>query len=100
MNKGMIKKLPETVKKNGFCYDLIERDENRLIYAQKSHGLIIAYEVFKTRLSNPHPNATEDLKNYEKVESFPGNEEFGKRAWTYRTLEEAERRYQSLAKAS
>jgi hypothetical protein len=90
MTTERIKKLSPIIKKNGFLYEEIKRNDEKCIYSQKDNGLIIAYEVFKHRLSKPHPKAIEDLKNYDKVEIFPSDEEFGSRAWTYPTLEKAE----------
>lgn len=97
MNETRIKKLPETVRKNGFAYQLVKRDDKKCMYAQHNGmGRVIAYEVFKTKLGSPHPKALEDVKNYDKVERFPGDEEFGVRAWTYCSLEKAEESYSSI----
>jgi hypothetical protein len=84
-----VKKLNNNIRKNGFDYKLIERTESKAIYAQQDHG----YEVFKIKSGNPHPLAVDDLANYDKIERFPGDEDFGKSAWTYKTLPEAQKRY-------
>ena len=90
MNETRIKRLKPEIKKNGYVYILITRNDEYCIYAQKDNGIIVAYEVFRTKYSSPHPKMLEDVQNYDLVESFPSDEEFGKRAWTYKTLKEAE----------
>jgi hypothetical protein len=84
-----IKKLKNEIKKNGYMYRLVERTDLKAIYAQEDYG----FEVFKVKLDKPHPKAEEDIKKYDKVERFPCDEDFGKHAWTYKTLEEAQKRY-------
>ena len=85
-----IKLLGDIVKKNGFTYKLVQKKDDKCIYSQHNGlGRVVAYEFFKKRLSLPHPKSEEDCKNYDFVEAFPGTEEFGKRAWTYSTLEKA-----------
>lgn len=91
-----IKKLQSIIKKNGYKYHLVKRDEHKAIYAQ--HGdKIYAYEVFKTKLAKPHPKSENDCAMYDKVEIFPSDEEFGIRAWTYKTIEKANERYEGLS---
>ncbi len=87
-----VKKLKNQIRKNGFLYTLVERTDEKAIYAQENY----AFEVFKVKLSKPHPKAQNDLDNYDLVEKFPGDEDFGKSAWTFRTLEAAEKRYATL----
>ena len=96
MNEVRTKKLQEKVKKNGFEYRLVKRTDEKAIYSQHTPlGDLIAYEVFKTRLSKPHPKSVEDLKNFDLVEIFPSDEEFGTRAWTYSNLGQAEKAFAS-----
>jgi hypothetical protein len=100
MLKSDIKKLPENIRKNGFDYRLVKRNDERAIYSQHAGlGQIISYEVFKIKLGDQHKAKERwaKLKNepfnpddYEKsYEKFPTNEDFGKTAWTYPTLEQA-----------
>lgn len=35
-------------------------------------------------------------RDEKRCESFPSNEEFGKRAWTYKSLTKAQEKYRSL----
>ena len=84
-----VKKLNNEIRKNGFTYRLVERTETKAIYAQDD----FAFEVFKIKLGRPHPLSDEDIKNFDKIERFPNDEAFGKIAWTYRTLEDARKKY-------
>lgn len=86
-----IKKLQDTVKKNGFVYEIVERGERKAIY-KHSRG----YEIFKIRLSKPHHKSFDDIKNYDKVELFPGNEDFGKTAWYTPEWEKAQEIYGNI----
>lgn len=101
-----LKKLDETIRKSGFVYKLIMRTSQKCIYAQWEGGITIAYEVFKNRIreyrkmkmswaskKNEQVNP-EDFEEYFEV--FPSDEEFGKRAWTYPTLEKALAAYEAL----
>ncbi len=95
-------KLPEELKKNGFVYKLVKRENAKCIYSQSTP--IIAYEVFKTKITNLEKsqqhfnklNGTDIKASHEFKEIFPGDEDFGKRAWTYQSLEKALERYNSL----
>ena len=96
MSLPRIKVLPEKLKKNGFEYRLVKRTDNRAIYSQhEGAGQIVAFETFKIKKGKPHPKAEEDLKNYDEVERFPIDEDFGKTAWTYSNLEDAQKAFDS-----
>lgn len=99
-----IRALPEEITKNGFIYRLIERTDKRCLYAQHSKlGRCQGYEVFLTKLgdSNKAAESFARMNNKEPqytaredyYEIFPGNEEFGKRAWFYPDLESAKEAY-------
>jgi hypothetical protein len=97
--------LPEKFKKNGFIYELITREPKKCIYSQ-SNGRIVAYEVFLTKIQKyrermiefkkRNGQSVDDSVYKEYKEAFPGDEEFGKRAWSCRTLENAQARYERL----
>ena len=102
---GDILKLPEELRKNGFDYELIKRNDNKCLYSQNKGARIIAYELFKTKLNKTSSKAKLaelsgrilDISNMpEFYESFPSNEEFGKRAWTISNLNLALERFQNL----
>lgn len=98
--------LPKELRKNGFDYKLVKRENNKCIYSQGRGDNVIGYEVFRTKIM-PHKermikmkntmgtkNDTDALKEFK--ESFPNDEEFGKRAWNYKTLESATKCYDGL----
>lgn len=101
MSKPTLRKLPEKLKKNGFEYRLVKRNESRAIYSQHTRlGQIVAYEVFDIKLGdlrrakkrwadlrkeNFNPEEFEEF-----YERFPSDEDFGKTAWTYPILELAQ----------
>jgi hypothetical protein len=98
--------LPEELRKNGFDYKLIKRENHKCIYSQSNNHSVVGYEVFKTKIM-PHRarmiklkeqtgrgNNPELLKEYKEI--FPGDEEFGKRAWTFNNLGNALMVYQDL----
>lgn len=73
--------LRDHIRKNGFDYHKVKEVDNGFIYRQDDNGKTVAFEVFKRKHNL-----------YYQCESFPGNEAFGVWAWTYRNLEEAEKR--------
>ena len=75
-----MKKLEKTLRKNQFDYELVERNENFAIYKQLSDNLTISFEVFKIK-NNKETKIGDNI--IEAGEAFPGNEDFGKIAWTY-----------------
>lgn len=100
MDNQSIRLLPIELKKNGFTYKQIERTKDRFMYAQYNKlGRIVGYEVFLNRLRDFRKtkerwaklqNAPFNPNDFEELyEVFPSDEEFGKRAWTYHTLENA-----------
>ena len=68
-----MKRLEQTLKKNGFIYRLVQRTEHVAIYDQVGY----AYEVFKVRVAKPWKY------NPDYSELFPSNEDFGKTAWSF-----------------
>lgn len=101
-----IRPLNLEIRKNGFTYRQVKRTNKKFMYAQYQTGRdIIAYEVFYNKLGNMRKAKERwaklqdrefDPSNYEEFyEVFPSDEEFGKRAWTYKTLEQAEKAFAS-----
>lgn len=95
-----ILKLPLEISKKGFIYRQVMRTENRFMYSQSNKlGKIVGYEVFLNKLGDLRKakerwarlqNKPFDPNDYdEQFEIFPGDEDFGKRAWSYSTLENA-----------
>lgn len=73
-----MKELEIEIKKNGFKYKQVFKNEIGFVYAQHLGGKIIAYEAFY-RKENTMFNCV----------SFPGNEAFGLWAWSCGTIERA-----------
>lgn len=76
-----MKELDKKINRNGFEYNQVYNGPEGYIYSQSYNGELIAYEAFK-RTEN---------ELYDCV-SFPGNESFGKWAWSCATLEAAQDR--------
>lgn len=86
--------LNTTIRKNGFVYEMIKRNNYFAIYAQYIEDEIIAYEVFRVKIQKPRVGkfAGVEIQFVEK-ELFPNNEDFGYTAFTCRNLEKAEKRF-------
>lgn len=80
--------LSNEIQKNGFLYRIHKRGEKCLIYEQvdTEDDITIAYEVFKRRIDKPKVIFGIQLPEREK---FPGNEDFGKWAWSCVSIEKA-----------
>ena len=87
-----VRRLHTAIKKNRYQYKLIERTPTKAIYAQEDYG----YEVFKINLFKPHPKSLDDLERYDLVEYFPNNEDFGRKAWSVRSFDDAKKIYDAL----
>jgi hypothetical protein len=84
-----MKKLAEEINRNGFLYKQIKRSERGAIYEQIFNDFdhkTIAYEVFKIKIGKPKIVFGVELPEKEK---FPGDDDFGKWAWTYPDIEKA-----------
>lgn len=85
-----MKRLPETKRKNGYTYRLIERGKKTAIYYQVEAD---AYEVF---LIKERPESEFKGKIIPASEIFPPDEAFGKWAWTFRKKDRAQHRFNEL----
>lgn len=86
--------LPINLRKNGFDYTQILRQGNKAIYEQTYTEIVAYYEVFKIR-TQPEKILRGNL--IQSGEVFPGNEDFGKTAWSFKTLAKAMDKFNSLA---
>ena len=84
MEKGLA--LPKKIKRYGFEYELMISDQNKAIYIQYFEGKRIGYEVCMLK---------EKSRNSSKL--YPKNEDFGKKAWAFRTEKAAFDFYYNLA---
>jgi len=87
--------LSEEIRKNGFIYRLEKRGEKAMMYRQicPEEGDTIAYEVFKIKVDKPKVVFGIQLN---EREIFPGNEDFGKWAWSTRYPDRAEIIYERI----
>lgn len=88
-------KLKDTVSKNGFTYKCVQRDQKKALYAQYHDNTLIGFEVFKIRLRGIQYSYLL-RKPLPPAERFPSNEDFGKTAWSFRTLQNALKKYEEL----
>lgn len=92
----VVRKLAENITKRGFDYALVERNDKVCLYSQSCDGRIMSYEVFKVKLSKPHPKSP-SVGVHDKVEVYPQDEDFGHLAWTYRDYSTAKEAYDRLS---
>jgi len=85
--------LPKYNRKNSYDYYLVIRNDVAAIYRQEDpdRGTIGAYEIFKIKIQRERIFRD---RYFPLKERFPSNEDFGKTAWTYPTLEGALFKYQ------
>ena len=71
------------------------RSESKALYRQSDGNIPVGYEVFKIRITQTRfwPFTNETLPAKEK---FPSNEDFGKTAWSFKRLEDAMKKYNSI----
>lgn len=93
-NQYMYTPLPLQLRKNGYDYKQVKRNEHAAIYEQSDDGIFIAYEVFA--IETQEASERNGIK-YEAKELFPHNERFGKKAWSVKTIERAEQLFDSLS---
>ena len=74
----------------GLTAKLVERTKNKAIYLRSDD----VYEVFKIKIAPAGMSQREQF--YPEREIYPNNEDFGKTAWTYRTLDKAKRKYDKI----
>jgi hypothetical protein len=75
-------------KKNGQRYCQIKRNNKAVIYSQKNEvGRMIGYEVWKIKIQKAFAFTN---YQYPSKERIPGNNDFGKWAWSVGTLDRAE----------
>jgi hypothetical protein len=78
--------IPLEYKKNGFTYNLNYRDDLVAIYSQSDEGRRIAFEVMEIIQA---PAGEVFGKWLEARETLPGTNQWGTKAFTVHTLEQA-----------
>ena len=87
--------LPVTLTKNGYYYKQIKKGNKSAIYEQTCDESPnpIAYEVFRIKIDKEKVVFGQLLP---EKEIFPGNEDFGKWAWSFCGIEKALSRFELL----
>lgn len=104
-NTGLkIEKLSEIVKGRHGAYFMVRRDENFAIYQKDKPAN--CYEVFKIKKIDGKKSAESFNKRFNAnyiiedapdiKEKYPVDEDFGKIAWAYPTLEKANEKFDFL----
>lgn len=101
-----MEELEQIIYKNGFIYIQSKRNGHAAIYSQYileedirdekyylKNKKPIAYEVF--RIKTLKDRVIFD-KEYSAKECFPSNEEFGSIAWVYKTLDLANKKFETI----
>lgn len=78
--------LPSRLKKYGFEYELIRNEADKALYSQHFEGQIIGYEVFMLK-----------SKKQISLHSYPKHEDFGEKAWSFRSKQAALEFYNNIA---
>jgi hypothetical protein len=95
--KMLMEILGKTIRKNGFIYEQVVRNEHAAIYAQKVGGLEIGYEVFEIRQQKEGSAVIGGASvQFKAKELFPGDNEFGRTAWSCKKLADAQAIYSGL----
>lgn len=85
--------LPQSLRKNGFDYNLAYRDAKRAIYRQHVTENCQYFEVFQIRIAKA---GTFKGKNIPEREVFPSDNDFGSTAWTFREYDKALAKFNTL----
>jgi hypothetical protein len=92
-----MKTLPFKLRKNVFSYSQVLRGLRSCIYTQRVTEEVTYYEVFLIKIK---PERIIENKILEATEIFPPNEAFGYWAWSYRTMDQAMKKFNELERRS
>lgn len=88
-----MKQLEKEFKKWRFDFVQFKREGDFAIYQKSLNGGTPSFEVVEIQSHN----GMEVFGNWvEPAEYLPNNEQWGKKGWTYLTLENAEKRFKEL----
>ncbi len=92
-----MKKLEDIVRKDGNLYTLIKRTNDIASYSVDRKGIRIGYAVFIVKQQKEMDLVMGGVKiHYEHKEIFPGANAYGKFAWYYNRIEDAEKKFNYL----
>lgn len=87
--------LPPKLRKNGFDYYLVIRNEKVAVYMQRYTENVKYFEVFKIKVK---PAVQFKGKWLPEREAFPSDSDFGVTAWSYRNQVDAFRKLAELTR--
>lgn len=93
----MMENIKREFRKRGFFYKLLIVGKKSVIYEQYSGREIVSYEIHKLYFRKPR-----EFKGriYYTTNRFPGDEDFGKWAWSIRNKDRAFQKFEALEKRS
>lgn len=92
-----MKTLPLSWTRSGFTHQVIRR-EGMVALVRRQHRDVsdLHWEVVKIRV---HPERLLQERRIEAGEAYPSSEQWGKRGWTYKSLENARAKFEELTKS-
>jgi len=94
-----MRKLEEQLYKNGYKYVLLKRNDSAAMYGQYHLDNLDTprmYEVFRVQITKESTLPNGEISP--EKETFPSNSVFGKWAWTYPNINDAEAKYSEIEK--
>jgi len=91
-----MKPLPESFTLGEFTLTLVARSSTAAIYKQSAPFLKSPrFEVIQIKFSKEHTRTFPDGRyvTYEASERYPSNDDWGKIAWSYSTIQDAQERF-------
>lgn len=86
--------VPDSFTEKGFDYKLFKTlKENWQIYSQSKNGMVISYELVLLKRQESYTIAGNTVP---KKWTYPSGEHWGIRGFTYKTPEEAEKKFQII----
>jgi hypothetical protein len=90
-----MKTIPETYKKGGYSYRLIERNDHAAIYeqARTDSGAVVAYETMAIQRMEKDTTLPGGIFRERGSEFLPSSTQWGQRGWTNTTMAKARERF-------
>lgn len=91
-----MKQLETVLIKNKFVYKQVKRNKDTAIYSQHDTETspVLSYEVFTIK---KRPEVNIFGRYYPSQEVFPADNDFGRTAWSCRTLQRAEEKFKEIS---
>lgn len=100
--KPNIRTLAPVIENRSFTFNQVQREGNVAIYSQtsKESDKIVAYETILIKQSPPHPHSKSE---FDLIELYPSDPQFGLNGWSYgnygdlsRALQQAQLKFNQL----